>query len=592
LTPRNPPPSEEDAVEPSALAGELVIALAAVEGMRQSTRDEAIGGTLHALRARLLRMLRRECDRLDLLRIALGRLPLRLEPVDVRRLCEEVAAAARPLCDRSHIGVDVEPGTVGRGPLRLDRERTEQALILLLGEALSLTQAGERVSLRLEQAGEATRVWLQTSGAASGGVAPALAAALVGIMGGRVVGAFAVELRDAPGIVTAEPTRPQGATAEWIAALSRTPELRMLPVDAATDRQAVVGRGLLEAPRALLLSDDPGLARLVAALLFDEAFLMSERADRFDAVAALSPALVLCDRAGTAARLRASGATGIPILLLAGPGEEASAHADAVLRRPFGAPELRAAARKLLRREVVEDAVEEDRLAALTLVAAGVAHEVLNPLWFLTLALFDLEKLLSGADVPAVAREEGARLVESARIGMDRVSSVMSDLRAYALREAAAQPAPADLHEGIRRTLRLLLLRRPEGVRVHTDLCEDGRVVCRAGRMNQVFFNLVLNALQAVGDQGDVWIRSWAEGDRLHVSVRDTGPGIPPEQLGNLFRPFFTTKDPGRQSGLGLASSRRIVKEQGGEIQVKTEPGRGSEFIAVLPRMPPRGRGA
>jgi signal transduction histidine kinase len=581
--PRAPLPADE------TLLAELVVGLAAFDGLQAQVRDPAVGGTLHSLRQRFLRMFRQECDRLDLERAVSGRLELRVEAIGVRRICEELAAVVGPLAGRSRITVEVEADG-GDAVLRLDRDRVEQVLVMLVAEVLRVVDAGGRVAIRLQPEVGGVSIALAAPGPAPIGVTPglALAAALLRRMGGELRGPRHLVLRDAPGAPPRHRPEPGGAMAEWIAELRRSPEVRLLPVDAATDRQATLaGHGLVEASRVLLVSDDAYLGRLVALLLDDRVFLVTAGVHGGPEMAeTMAPQVVLCDRGETVERLRASRRPTVPILLLAGPQECGPSAADAVLRRPFSAPELRAALRRLLRAAVPENPVEEDRLAALSLVAAGVAHEVLNPLWFSTLALFDLEKVLARGDVGQTARGEAAALVESMRIGLDRVSSVMADLRAYALREAAAQPATTDLHEGIRRTLRLLLLRRPEGVRVHTELCDDGRVVCRAGRMNQVFFNLVLNALQAVGDEGDVWIRSWIDGDRLCVSVRDSGPGIPPEHLGNLFRPFFTTKDPGRSSGLGLASSRRIVKDHGGEIHVRSEPRRGSEFVTLLPRRP------
>ena len=570
------------------------MALAALDAMRASIRDEAVGRLLHSLHGRFLRLFRAECDRLDIHRIGQGETALRVEGIDLRRLCEEVAAATRPLAERCRILVDVEPGDGGRRLVLLDRDRTEEMLICLLGDALRTVGEDGRVALRLEDRGEATRISLLAPGARSGAMTSALrlAGALASLQGGALLGSRAVELRDARPAREPDGAPPgQGAIAEWMAAIRRNPQFRLLPVETATDRQAASStRGLVQATRVLLVSDDERLGRLVDLLLEDDCFLVTAAsAKAADVARTVAPDVILSDSPVTCVALREHMPRDIPLLLLAGAGTspEGSA-ADAVLRRPFSAPDLRTTVRKLLRREAVEDSVEEDRLASLTLVAAGVAHEVLNPLWFLTLALFDLDRLLKGAEIPPPVWSEGARLVESARAGLDRVSQVMGDLRAYALREDAARPVPTDLHEGIRRTLRLLLLRRPESVRVHTQLCDDGRVTCRAGRVNQVFFNLVLNALQAVGDEGEIWIRSWIEADRLHVSIRDTGPGIPAEHLGSLFRPFFTTKDPGRSSGLGLASSRRIVKEHGGEIQVRSEVGRGSEFVTILPRaLPP-----
>jgi signal transduction histidine kinase len=96
--------------------------------------------------------------------------------------------------------------------------------------------------------------------------------------------------------------------------------------------------------------------------------------------------------------------------------------------------------------------------------------------------------------------------------------------------------------------------------------------------------NLLQNAIHAIPEKGDIWLRSWEDGDRVHISVRDSGDGIKKEYLGRIFEPFFTTKEVGRGTGLGLSVSYRIIENHGGKITVSSEEGHGAEFVITLPK--------
>jgi signal transduction histidine kinase len=109
------------------------------------------------------------------------------------------------------------------------------------------------------------------------------------------------------------------------------------------------------------------------------------------------------------------------------------------------------------------------------------------------------------------------------------------------------------------------------------------RVRCDASRMSQVFVNLVLNAVQAIPGEGDIYIRLWSENGAARVAIRDTGPGIAPAVKERIFDPFFTTKPVGQGTGLGLSISYGIVEQHGGRIEVDSQPGQGATFTVVLP---------
>jgi signal transduction histidine kinase len=134
-------------------------------------------------------------------------------------------------------------------------------------------------------------------------------------------------------------------------------------------------------------------------------------------------------------------------------------------------------------------------------------------------------------------------------------------------------------------TLHLIRPTLGHQVVLHTDLQATGLVHMIAGKLNQVWMNLVQNAVQAVGATGEIWVTSRDHDHSVSVSIRDTGPGIKNEHKPKLFEPFFTTKPVGQGTGLGLSVSYQVIQEAGGRIDVKSEEGQGAEFTVVLPRV-------
>ncbi|HEX8793039.1 MAG TPA: ATP-binding protein, partial [Polyangiaceae bacterium] len=244
---------------------------------------------------------------------------------------------------------------------------------------------------------------------------------------------------------------------------------------------------------------------------------------------------------------------------------------------------------------------ERDRLAALGSMAAGLAHEVKNPLGAIKGAAQLLEEGAPGADDPASREFVGIILEE-----VERLDRVVGSFLDYA-RPHAGNPVPLDLNAAVRRTVQILQSQIPDGaVDVQLDLAEPlSRAKMDPEKFRQVLMNLVQNAIQAIDGQGKVTVTTQmrrggrvrvppADGsipasrrsltdevEHVEVSVRDTGPGISPKVLRNLFIPFFTTKTQG--TGLGLAISQSIVQNAGGTIEVHSQPGAGTTFTIVLP---------
>lgn len=239
-------------------------------------------------------------------------------------------------------------------------------------------------------------------------------------------------------------------------------------------------------------------------------------------------------------------------------------------------------------RELHQEEIESERMNALTMLAAGVAHEIGNPLNSLNIHLQLMERKLKKKADPELAQELGESL-EIARSEIKRLDFIVEKFLS-AIRPTSPQVELADLNEILQESIQFLepeLADRDVNVRLqlHTDL---PLLNLDRDQVKQVFYNLVRNAAQAIGSDGEIAIQTDFDDQQVSVSVSDTGEGIAPEQLGQVFEPYFTTKKTG--SGLGLLIVHRIVREHGGEIEFESEQSEGTRVTIYLPRFEKRMR--
>ncbi|HYO67356.1 MAG TPA: ATP-binding protein [Archangium sp.] len=258
------------------------------------------------------------------------------------------------------------------------------------------------------------------------------------------------------------------------------------------------------------------------------------------------------------------------------------------------------------RKRMQAQLLQTDRLSMVGTLAAGVGHEINNPLSYvqanLALALESTSRLASesvgagpgGPDAQRWAEQLGElrTLLQEAHEGALRVRNIVRDLKSFSRQEEEERRSAVDVREPLGFSLKMAASELRHRAQLITKYEPVPLVHADASRLGQVFLNLLINAVQALPEENSaqntltVGVRLDASG-RVAVNVSDTGAGIPPEVLARIFDPFFTTKPVGKGTGLGLSICHGIIRDLGGEISVRSEVGRGTTFTVLLPAMQP-----
>ena len=241
--------------------------------------------------------------------------------------------------------------------------------------------------------------------------------------------------------------------------------------------------------------------------------------------------------------------------------------------------------------------VMSGRLAAVGELAAGIAHEINNPITYVRANLSVLRehwsvlrKALANVETPDALEEvisEGEELIDESLEGVDRAAGIVRDVREFS-HAGTHVVEMADLNELLDQTLRVARLQIPKGVRIDKRLGALPLVPCQPQRIKQVLLNLMLNAAQAIESDGNICLITQHIDGEVVVRIEDDGCGIPDEFIDRIFDPFFTTKPVGVGTGLGLAIAFGIIEQHGGEIEVHSRLDEGTSIRAHLPVEPPR----
>ncbi len=256
--------------------------------------------------------------------------------------------------------------------------------------------------------------------------------------------------------------------------------------------------------------------------------------------------------------------------------------------------------------------IQTEKMASLGVLAAGVAHEINNPIGYITSNfnslqqgleyiqnfISDMQPCIEGdSDAETIKQtwhlllkkydlvyllEDFVDLSKETTEGLTRVKQIVADLRAFS-REDKAEKSAIDINDILRGSINILENQTKYHANIVTKLTELPRVMGYAGKLSQVFTNLISNANQAVDDNGSIHIFTEKADDGIRISVQDNGHGISEENMNNLFTPFFTTKPIGEGTGLGLSISHGIIEEHGGEILVSSKINVGTIFTVLIP---------
>jgi signal transduction histidine kinase len=263
--------------------------------------------------------------------------------------------------------------------------------------------------------------------------------------------------------------------------------------------------------------------------------------------------------------------------------------------------------------EATKRLVQSEKLASLGELAAGVAHEINNPVGYVSSNLTTLQKYLAVyekvLDAPEVdssqmaalkktlnyafIRDDLQNLVKETQEGVGRVKAIIQDLKDYARTNVATHFVASDIHVGLKSTLNIARNQLKNRADVRLELGKLPLVECAPSQIDQVFLNLIVNAAQAMpeGKMGLIEVRTECDEKQVWIEVKDNGPGIPSEILKKIFDPFFTTKDPGTGTGLGLSVSQNIIQQHNGMLEVNSVVGEGTTFKITLPIKRPEIKG-
>ncbi len=249
------------------------------------------------------------------------------------------------------------------------------------------------------------------------------------------------------------------------------------------------------------------------------------------------------------------------------------------------------------KRKVLENSLyQSDKMASIGQLAAGVAHEVNNPIGFISSNLKTMAEYIQELkehnistkaemtpDQISELLDDFEEAVAESLEGAARVKKIVSDMMGIS-RLSSDKMENSNINTGIDSTLNIVWNQIKDHCRVEKDFGNLPQIKCFKSKINQVFLNLLVNAGHAVeGVSGIIKIKTWADDEQIYISISDNGCGIPEENLPRLFEAFYTTKEVGQGTGLGLSLSHDIVQQHGGSISVKSEVGKGTEFIVSLP---------
>jgi signal transduction histidine kinase len=623
------------------------------EGLSGDRRED-----LNSMYQNGLRLLKLINNLLDLAKIDAGKMQLSYMKTDFIKFTKGIIASVSPMAEKKTLTLSFS-GPDHLSEFYFDRDKLEKVLLNLIFNSLKFTNPGGKVDVSCEQREDQILVRVSDTGigiakenlhklfnrfsqieASSNrrfegtGIGLALSKELIELHKGEIwaeselgkgtVMAFTIPYLIDPICI---PEKEEGAGMEWTRSLHKAAEYTTAGVvqEAQPMKSISPNGGPAGAPKILVVEDNPDMLHFLVSQLHDDYQIITahngvegvQRAQSdlpnlilSDVMMPIKDGYQLCREVKENALTKH-----IPVVLISAKAdlsmkiEGLEYGADDYLTKPFSCEELRARIKSLLNQRGLEaQLIHSEKMAALGLLVAGMAHEINNPISFAKASLENLNKALTEHDrlLKEGAAPESAevkrlndkinRASSIIKTGLDRTEAIVSDLKAF-VRKDEAQFRPADLHAGLDSTLNLMRQETNDRITVTKEYGEIDLVEVVPGQINQVFMNLLQNAIHAIPNEGEIRIKTWkerygrreAEGGRgeeqewVKISIKDNGTGISPENQKRIFEPFFTTKEAGKGTGLGLSVSHRILQSHNGEIAVFSQPGQGTEFVITLP---------
>jgi signal transduction histidine kinase len=586
--------------------------------------------TINRSASRLLRLIN---NLLDLAQMEAGKTRLRYEPLELHGFLSSLLVPFRVMAEKKNVELQLEGNTVSS--VLVDVPRLESVFQNLISNALKFTTQGG-VTVRVSEDDSWVHVEVRDTGSgiatqdlnvifdrfaqadSSGtrrfggtGIGLALVKETLELHAGGIDvsselgkgSSFHVrlpkgtahvreDLRDAhEGEERARPIR----RSDLGSLLATSAPVASGAVEALPESPAAEAEAGPEAPRILLVEDEPEIRAFLRGVLRPyyrlleatngEEGLRAAQKERPDLIVSDVMMPVMSGLQMLEALRSTPETLEVPIILLTARQEVdakvegLSMGANDYLAKPFSPREMLARIEAQLRlRDAAVRAAENERLAATGLLTSGFAHEVRNPLNGLMNALAPLrESLTNGPPDPALASAMLDLIEECGERIRHLAESLLSFVR------TGTKAVAIDLGASLDTSLDALSWRLPPDMKVDRDYkCADP-VWSDPGSLNQVWVNLLDNALRAVGKDGVVKVATLRDGSDAVVSIMDNGTGIKPEHMERLFQPFFSTRDAGEGTGLGLALCQRIIMRQGGRIRIFSEYGKGTRVEVRLP---------
>jgi signal transduction histidine kinase len=624
--------------------------------------SEAQRSTLASIQRSGVKLLRLIADLLDLSKLEESRLRLRVDEHDLVGYLRGLVAQVEPLAQRKTLELAFS-SDVDRCEVWCDIERIERVVVNLLSNATKFTPPRGTVTVSLHDDGDSVRIDVKDTGIGfppdmsemifqrffqvdmaetrkfgGTGIGLALAKELVELHDGTIWAesaardgaTFSVRLlkgrehfrgevldRRGPHVERTGGNRvADRGLSEW--QVNEGDRFRLIDIDQATE-QRVVDRDADEQRRpysVLVVEDTPDVIRVIRLALHHEFRVLaaSDGQKGLELARKHRPTVIVTDLMmpeidglELTRLLRADPTTKhIPIVMLTARGDVEDRIAgletgvNAYLAKPFSTKELVSVVRSQLHtQEASADVLLEQKMDSLETMAGGLAHQIRNPLNYVSNALRsirrDSDKLVlmtqkeSDARSPEIeaVTERIEKMFQTAETGVRRIATTVDLMVRYSREGYTRATQPYDAYAAIRDVVSLVIPTAECAVTVSSELVGDGVMACVPEEFNQVLTNIIENAADAVpaDGTGTVRIRGYEEGAMLVLSVKDNGVGIGADELPKIFTAFYTTKEVGRGMGMGLTIVRRVVAALGGSIAVSSQIGTGTEITVRVPRV-------